>query len=189
MQTISPHLFRAYVEPAPSPTDHPSADDIYKAIGIGVVAWGRLEGHFFSILITILNVASHKRIPKKPPMKWDRQREVWAVAFETVPSLAHLRARAATFISDMDKLSERRNNLVHGLWELFNAGEPISINVVTIKAQSGTDNGLLHGTELITVDWLSNFAHEANRLNLELISLTAPIVALRGAPPPQVRRP
>jgi hypothetical protein len=117
-----------------------------------VVAWGRLEGHFFLILITILNLAKHKKIPKKPPMKWDRQREVWEVAFETVSSLAHLKAKAAVFIGEMDKLSEHRNHIVHGLWELFNSGDPLSINVVKVKAQSGTEDGLLHGRALITVD-------------------------------------
>jgi hypothetical protein len=187
LDSIASHILSAYVEPAPSRTDPPNADDLYRALGIAVVAWGRLEGHFFLGLITILNIAKHKEIPKKPPMKWDKQRAVWNVAFETVPSLVHLKAKAEIFISEMYELSEHRNKIVHGLWGLFNAGEPLSINVVKVKAQSGTEDGLLHDTTLITVDWLVQFAQVANRLNLELMSLTEPLVALR-TPSPDARR-
>jgi hypothetical protein len=118
-----PHLLRAYVEPAPSPTDPADADHLYRALGVALIAWGRLEGHFFLILITIVNVARHKRIPRKPPMKWDRQKEVWQIAFEWVPSLARQEIEAGVFITKMDALSQDRNNIIHGLWELFNPGD------------------------------------------------------------------
>ena len=36
-------LLRITIEHTPSPTDPEGADEIYKALGIMIVAWGRLE--------------------------------------------------------------------------------------------------------------------------------------------------
>jgi hypothetical protein len=102
MTDFSPSLLRTYVEPAPTPTDPPGSGEFYAALGIAIVAWGRLEGHFTLTIVTILNIASHKRIGKKLPMKWERLVEVWRTAFElglvrqTVGSSTHCEVTITT---------------------------------------------------------------------------------------------
>lgn len=135
--SISPSLLRTYVEPAPSPSDPAGSRNFYAAPGIAIVAWGRLEGHFTLLIVTILNIASHKRIGKKLPMKWERLVEVWRTAFETVPALAALRPMADRFIVQLDELAQHRNRLVHGYWELFDPGPPIRIDLTSVKAAKG----------------------------------------------------
>ena len=156
--------------------------------GIAVVAWGRLEGHFTHLIILILNIGRHKRIGKKLPMKWERLMEVWRLAFENVPELTTWKAQADVFISDMDKLAEDRNRIVHGMWELFRPGPSLAMDVTKIRAQSGTEDGLLHGRAFFTPEWLHDFSRRANRLNRDLLTIGEPIVALRGAPPKPIRR-
>jgi len=121
-------------------------------------------------------------------MKWERQRAIWQTAYEIVPELAPLQAKSVAFISELDELSEHRNRIIHGLWGLFSPGEPLLIHLTTVKSQAGTEDGLLFGRGVMSLDWLRNFSEAANRLNLELITLTAPLIAMRGEPPPQGRR-
>jgi hypothetical protein len=186
--SISPSVLRTYVEPAPSPSDPAGSRNFYAALGIAIVAWGRLEGHFTLLIITILNIASHKRIGKKLPMKWERLVEVWRTAFETVPALAASRPMADRFIVQLDELAQHRNRLVHGYWELFDPGPPIRIDLTSVRAQKGTEDGMLFTRVSITRGWLRQFATEANQLNLALLELGRPIVTLRGTLPTPPRR-
>jgi hypothetical protein len=185
--SISPSLLRTYVEPAPSPTDPPSSGDFYAALGIAVVAWGRLEGHFTLTIVTILNISSHKRIGKKLPMKWERL-EVWRTAFETVPALAASKPMADRFIVQLDELAQVRNRLIHGYWELFDSGPPLRIDLTSVRAQKGTENGMLFSRGFITLAWLQEFTTQVNQLNVALLELAQPIMTLRGAPPKPLRR-
>jgi hypothetical protein len=186
--SISPSLLRTYVEPAPSPTDPPGSGDFYAALGIAIVAWGRLEGHFTGTIVTILNIASHKRIGKRLPMKWERLVEVWRTAFETVPALAASRPMADRFIVQLDELAQYRNRLIHGYWELFDPGPPLRIDLTSVRAQKGTDAGMLFSRGSITIDWLQEFTTQVNQLNVALLELARPIMTLRGAPPKPLRR-
>ncbi len=183
MKSITPSLLRTYVEPAPSPSDPPGSGDFYAAIGIALVAWGRLEGHFTLLIITILNIASHRRIGKRLPMRWERLVEVWRTAFETVPALTASRPMAERFITQLDELAQLRNRLIHGYWELFDPGPPIRIELTSVRAHTGTEDGMLFTRGAITLNWLQQFATQANQLNLALLALGQPIMALRAAPP------
>jgi hypothetical protein len=40
-EPITPYLLTTFVEPAPSPSDPPDAPDVYRSLGVAVVAWGR----------------------------------------------------------------------------------------------------------------------------------------------------
>jgi hypothetical protein len=186
--SLSPSLLRTYVEPVPSPTDPPGSGDFYAALGIAVVAWGRLEGHFTLTIVTILNIASHKRIGKKLPMKWERLVEVWRTAFETVPALAASRPMADRFIVQLDELAQLRNRLIHGYWELFDPGPPIRIGLTSVRAQKRTEDGLLFTRGSITLGRLQEFTTQVNQMNLALLELDRPIMTLRGAPPEPPRR-
>lgn len=67
-EPITPYVLTTFVEPAPSPSDPPDAPDVYRALGVAMVAWGRLEGHFTLTTIALLNLGPRKQ--KKFPMKW-----------------------------------------------------------------------------------------------------------------------
>jgi hypothetical protein len=122
-------------------------------------------------------------------MKWEPQRALWEMAYEVIPEIGPLRPKASTFIGEMGELAKCRNMMIHGLWGLlFGPGELLQINLTTIKSKAGTADGLLAGRGLISIDWLHNFSGAANRLNFELLALTAPLFALRGEPPPHTRR-
>ena len=49
-----PLLFRHYLEHTPSPNDPEGASEFYQALGIFVMAFGRLEGHFLMCILRIL---------------------------------------------------------------------------------------------------------------------------------------
>jgi hypothetical protein len=108
---------RTYVEPAPSLSDPPDAPEFYQALGIAMVAWGRLEGHFTLITITLLNLGLRKR--KKFPMKREGQVEVWREALDAVPALVALKSRAERFLAGMEELAGDRHRIVHCNWGLF----------------------------------------------------------------------
>jgi hypothetical protein len=188
MTDFSPSLLRTYVEPAPTPTDPPGSGEFYAALGIAIVAWGRLEGHFTLTIVTILNIASHKRIGKKLPMKWERLVEVWRTAFETVPALAASRPMADRFIVQLDEFAQLRNRLIHGYWELFDPGPPLRIDLTSVRAQKGAEAEMLFSRGSITIDWLQEFTTQVNQLNVALLGLAEPIMVLRGAPPKPLRR-
>ncbi len=91
-EPITQYPLTTFVEPAPSPSDPPDAPDVYRALGVAMVAWARLEGRFTLTTIALLNLGPRKR--KKFPMKWEGQVAVWREALSTVPQLAGLRGVA-----------------------------------------------------------------------------------------------
>jgi hypothetical protein len=185
-EPFTPHLLTTFVEPAPSPSDPPDAPDFYRALGVAIVAWGRLEGHFTLTTITLLNLGPRKR--KKFPMKWEGQVEVWREALSAAPDLAGLIGPAEQFLSRMSVLANARHVIAHGNWGLFRRESPAAIDVMKVRAQPGTEDGLLHGRTFFTAAYLSAFSEEANQMNLELMKMSVPIEALRGTPPSTVRR-
>jgi hypothetical protein len=175
-----------FVEPAPSPSDPPGAKAVYRALGIAVVAWGRLEGHFIFITITLLNLGPRKQ--KKLPMKWEGQAAVWREALSALPELAESSGSAERFLLKMSELAAVRHLIVHSNWGLFRSGSPAAIDAIKVRPQPGTEDGLLHGRTIFTAANLAEFAGRANQLNLELMAIGNPIVALRGRPPATVTR-
>jgi hypothetical protein len=151
-----------------------------------VVAWGRLEGQFTLITITLLNLGPRK--PKKFPMKWEGQVAVWREALAAVPELAGLRGPAEQFLSKMGALAEARHLIVHSNWGLFRRESPAAIDAIKVRAQPKMEDGLLHGRTIFTAANLGEFSERANRLNLELMKISDPIMALRGTPPSAARR-
>ena len=89
-EPITPYLLTTFVEPAPSPSDPPDAPDVYRALGVAVVAWGRLEGHFTLTTIALLNLGHRKQ--KKFPMKCEGQVAVWREALRR-PSAGRIERR------------------------------------------------------------------------------------------------
>src|ERR1700682_3912862 len=96
-----PGMLRITVEHTPSPTDPEGADEFYKALGILIVAWGRLEGHFVVCLLMLLNLQGGKELGDQLPMPFDRRATVWRKAFETMPPLQPFRQIALTLLAEI----------------------------------------------------------------------------------------
>jgi hypothetical protein len=97
-----PGLLRIHPHVTPSPNDPPGADKFYRAFGMAIIAWGRLEGLFVACLMMVIQIANDKRIGTKLPMKWERQAIIWEDAFERIPSLKSLKREAAVFFAEFD---------------------------------------------------------------------------------------
>ncbi len=176
-------VIRVYTEMTPSPTDPANAGEFYKALGTAIVAFGRLEGHFAALLLTVLNVATDPRIGRKFPMAPMERGRIWRLAFKTTNGLQPQAEAAEAFISGMENLAEHRNNIDHGLWEFFRPEPPLSIDLVTMRSQPKTPDGLLYGRGFIDVGWRHGFIIEANRLNLSLLPLGDALESIRGPIP------
>jgi hypothetical protein len=145
-----------------------------------VVAWGRLEGNFLACLMMVIQIAKDKHIGT--PMKWDRQAIIWGEAFTRIPSLKSHEKDAAAFLAEFGKLSEDRNLMIHALWEDFQLQFPLAVNVLNIKAVSGTPNDVGFRRGAIRIDHLAEFTSKANSLHLELTKLGEELSALQGPP-------
>jgi hypothetical protein len=64
---------------------------------------------------------------------------------------------------------------------------PATIDVMKVRAQPKTEDGLLHGRTFFTAAYLGEFSERANQLNLELMKMSVPVVDLRGSPPGRAR--
>lgn len=178
-----PGLFRIYPQVTPSPNDPPDADKFYWALGVAIVAWGRLEGQFLACLMMVIQIANDKRIGTKLPMKFKPQADKWKYAFECIPSLKPLKRNATAFFAEFDDLSDDRDLMVHALWEAFQPYPPLAVDVVKIKAVSGTPNEVEFRRTSISMDELGKFTAKANCLILDLMKLIEALSALHGAPP------
>lgn len=179
-------LLRIAIEHTPSPTDPEGADEFYKALGILVVAWGRLEGHFVTCLLTLLNLPGGKELGERLPMQFDERATVWRKAFEKMVPLQPFRENALRLLEEIKDVASDRNAVVHALWEKFEPGEPLSIGILTIKHKNKTKNGLETRRNKVTTAMLREVGEKANRLNLTLIPLSTFLTWYRSEmnPPP-----
>src|SRR5271168_4579844 len=122
MAGISSDLaFEVPVDVTPSSSDPPDADQFYHALGMAMVAWGRLEGHFVSGLLLIISIDGHDFSDVPLPMKWEQREKVWSHGFETIDALKPLKDAANDFLVQMDELDKGRNVFAHALWGRFYA--------------------------------------------------------------------
>jgi hypothetical protein len=80
----TPWLFRIQLEHTPSLNDPKGSRDFYEALGLLVVAWGRLEGHFLACVLAILATPATQALGKKMPLAWDKRKMIWSKAFRLV---------------------------------------------------------------------------------------------------------
>jgi len=59
-------LLKLNIHTTPSPADPAGADEFYKAFGIMMIAWGRLENHLTTCLLTL--AAAGHRMPFSRPL-------------------------------------------------------------------------------------------------------------------------
>jgi hypothetical protein len=126
----TPWLFRIQLEHTPSLNDPKGSRDFYEALGVLVVAWGRLEGHFLACVLAILATPATQALGRKIPMAWDERKRIWSEAFRLSPSLQSYKAEADTFLLELEQVQDDRNMLIHGLWEPFGYTDPVSADLV-----------------------------------------------------------
>jgi len=173
----------------PSPHDPPNASEFYHDLGIAVVAWGRLEGNFNNLFVTVLNIATDPEVGKRFYIKREKQSVNWTLAFETTPSLTQHKNFAKAILASMDELGEFRDMCMHGLWEGFVPEEsPPAMRISKLKPRGEEPDGLWLSQGKISVNDIRQFIGEANRLNTLLFTLSEAVIPLRGEAPQDVYR-
>ena len=184
-------MLKITIEHTPSPSDPEGADEFYTALGILIVAWGRLEGHFVVCLLMLLNLPGGKALGDQLPMQFDRRATVWRKAFETMPALQAFRDVALDFLAEIKDVASDRNTVVHALWEPFAPNEPLTIDIVTIRHKNKTKDGLDVRRHTVTTAMLKEIGEKANRLNLTLTRLSQFLTRYRSSqnpPPSDIRK-
>jgi hypothetical protein len=179
-------MLRITIQHTPSPTDPEGAGELYKALGIMIVAWGRLEGQFVLCLLTLLNLPGGNELGDQLPMHFDRRATIWRKAFETMPLLQSFREAALELLDGIKDAAHDRHVIVHALWDAFEPTDPPSIGIVTIKPKNKTKNGLDTQRHTVTTAKLREIGEKINRLNLALAPLGQFLTRYRSAqnPPP-----
>jgi hypothetical protein len=179
-------IFQLHLETTPARSDPKDADVLYRALGVAVVALGRLENHFLACIINILGMPESTPLAKRFPVSFDQRAKIWSRAFAESPTLGAKQIEAHKFLAELDDVLEDRALLSHGQWGQFNGINPLSIHVSILSS----DNSLPYGLEVkggsLTIEQINAIAAKANRLNLELIPCSMYIAELRakvGAPP------
>jgi len=185
----TPWLFRIQLEHTPSLNDPKGSRDFYEALGLLVVAWGRLEGHFLACVLAILATPATEALGKKIPMAWDERKRIWSEAFGLSTSLQRYKAEADTFLLELEQVQDDRNMLIHGLWEPFRYTDPASADLIVLRHEKGTSNGVSHWRGTIWTATILEVAREADRLNIALQKLSGILSAERGAPSPATYTP
>jgi len=181
-----PGMLRICVEHTPSPFDPKGADEYYKEVGLLVVAWGRLEGHFVVCLLTLLTMTEGHDLGEQLPMDWKKRAAIWRKAFETFTVLRPFKEAALELVTRIEAVALERHAVVHSLWERFRPEEPPTIDCVMIKAKNKTKNTLEIGRFPVTQSSLKEAREKINKLNMDLLPLSNFLTRYRivQKPPP-----
>lgn len=186
LDTSQMGMLRVTIHPTPSPDDPEGADEFYKALGILIVVWGRLEAHFVMCLLTLMNLPGGKEISERLPMQLEERSTLWRKAFETMEPLQSFKENALRLLEEIRDVASDRNAIAHAMWEQFEPGEPLTIGTLTIKHKNKTKNGLETRRNRITTAMVEEVAEKANHLNLAMIPLSQFLTWFRSElnPPP-----
>jgi hypothetical protein len=185
-EPLKPTLIRLQLEHTPSPNDPEGASEFYQALGIFVMAFGRLEGHFLMCILRILQTPATMGLSKILPQALTEQARIWADAFRISAALNQHEKDALDFLKEMQDAAIDRNRFVHGLWEGFNHGVPLSADNVSIKYVKKTIDSVALRRATITIDQLAKAAQRASRLNIALLPLSTLLAVEQGPPPSNV---
>jgi hypothetical protein len=172
----------------PSPNDPVNAREFYEALGMATIAWGRLEGNFNNMFVTVLNIADDPQIGLRFYIKREAIGSVWNLAFEKTSALSPFKDAAKTFLSQMEELSDFRDHFTHGLWGPFESETPLTMRVAKLKPRDSI-GGMWYSHGTINVNNITTFIIETNRLNETLYCLADKLFPLRGEAPQDAHRP
>jgi hypothetical protein len=179
-----PTLLRIVAVETPHPTDPPDADIFYAALGRFTVAWGRFEGHFTAAILLLHNLRGHDYAATTAvPMSWKRRAETWREAFNILPVLQPLQAKAITYIERVMNEVEDRHIGAHSIWDMFivPAVEPtIRGRLISAKRRHP---GMIDVKDYeLRASMLNAALFNVNRLNRDLVEFTTFLGSLRPAP-------
>jgi hypothetical protein len=186
-ETPKPWLFRFQLEHTPSPNDPKGAAEFYQALGTMVVAFGRLEMHFLACVLSMLATEPTNKLAQKLPMAWAERERIWRDAFHSSPALVEHETAALSFLKDLNIVSENRNKLVHGLWETFNRGPPVSAGLFVMRHEKKSKNGVTTWRGNVSTDDIKQVAVDADKLNMDLQAFSALLTAGRRLIPSDVQ--
>lgn len=167
------------VEATPYDDDPASADDLYHALGVYLVAWGRFEGHFVSHLRTMSVLAWDIESEHELPIAWTRRLRLWKHFLKVLPQLAPIRDAARKLAGEMLVASRDRSTLFHGLWGDFVAADPPAIELVSVRS-IGDETEV--GNMALSLPRVERMISVANTLNSRLKPIGEFLHVLRPIP-------
>jgi hypothetical protein len=187
MVAQQPTALRITAHATPHASDPANASELYAALGMFMVAWGRFEGHFNGALLQILALPEAADIAEALSISWDRRAKFWRKAFTTLPSLQPMQGSAEAFIERVMLELPSRHVVSHAIWDEFSAeaAEP-TILARTVAPQRGQPNGILVTDYRISLSMIRADLAAANLLNQHLTPFTLFLGSLRR-PPAEIR--
>jgi hypothetical protein len=180
-----PIVIRYQLEHTPSPNDPEDAPRFYQALGIFVMAWGRLEAHFLACILDMIQTP-RLQLSQKFPHNSDYIK-IWDDAFTKLPLRDH-QTEALEFSIRLSLLGDKRSKIIHGHWEPFNR-PPVSVlsaDVVTLRRKSKTEFKIHRFS--VNTDFLLDLAREASEMNMQLYKFKQIVSAVRGPRPSSARK-
>jgi hypothetical protein len=181
------YSFTINLEYTPSPNDPKGAHEFYTALGILMIAWGRLEGHFSMCVKTILDLTAQPTFPERVPWPWEQRANIWERGFNELASLQERKDHALVFLSKIKAVARDRNLLAHGQWESFLVTQPIMMSLVEFKPIKNTLGDSTFSRVNVRIEDLRTISGKANQLNIELYSFSQFLLDLRGPPPSETQ--
>jgi hypothetical protein len=167
-----PHIIMFNVRATPLPTDPDGAENFYYALGVLMVAWGRLEGHFTLTLINLMRIAGVNSVSHQLPISWKSRAGLWRKAFAAIPFLAPIKKEAENLLDKIVDTAQDRHILIHAIWEEFKPGDPTKMDISTIKHKRSTDDGLELKRVTIELDMLKKIIVQINQHNRSLANIS-----------------
>ena len=187
MRSPRPAVINIQIEDTPSSSDPQNADEFYRALGIAVMALGRLEGHFNACLLTLMRLACGS-LGYELRISWNQRAETWRKAFHTLPVVNFMKDIGEALVTEIVNAMQDCHILAHGMWERFATSPSPAVYIVTMKHQRGTKDGIVTQRGAVTIEMLTNIASTANTLNRRLIPISQYLQRARGPAPPNARR-
>ncbi len=165
-------FLRLHIDLTPSPTDPKGAAHFYEALGLAVVAIGRLENHFLDAVINILGLPETAHLAKRFPMTFSERKRIWERAFAGSIALRAMQVTAKDFIRQLDDFSEDRTVIARSQWGPFAIDEPLRIVVTLPRHKDGSRYGLDIRQGEILLSQVLSILDRANDLTASLLPIS-----------------
>ncbi|QNK74209.1 hypothetical protein H7F36_02880 [Variovorax sp. PAMC28562] len=182
-QSNGPAVLKFSPSTTPSPLDPVDANDFYQALGIALVAWGRLEGHFTLMLLNLMRIAGAAAVTHQLPNSMAERARLWKIAVGACADLVGVHDVAIWWVNDLMVVAERRNTVVHAIWGSFVPSPTLAIEALSIRHKKKTPDGLEVTRQHVTIATLQEIATQANRLNISLLNFSGSLESLYPTPP------
>ena len=177
-----PAVIKYNIRFTPLPTDPKGASEFYYSLGVLMVAWGRLEGHFTLTLLNLMRMAGATVVTHKLPISWKARCGIWRKAFKSIHELKPLEDKANQLLDKIIDTAQDRHILLHANWEDFHQNDPKRIDVISLKHEKSSQDGLQFQRITITLDMLKTITKNINAHNKQLYEISALVSSYSPAP-------